>query len=408
MQRSLSSKLAIAALGLLLAGCPAEQSQQGGSTSSSAPAASGAAAPATGAATTAAAPASPAQAASGASDPSHPRPMSVNGFVGKGIYMTATSVEIARWKPMLQALKAAGGNLVVFDAKDEDGIVQWHSTVPLVKAIHADKEAPIHDLKAKIKEAHDMGIQMAGRVCCFHDPILAKTHPELCPTDVHGGIWKELGNQVWVDPSKQIAQDYVIDLGKELAAMGCDEVQFDYIRFPAMGQTQNARYAFDMAKQQKHDVITAFLTRAYDAVHATGTRVSCDVYGIMAWAQPIDVRITGQLMEDMAKHTDVLCPMDYPSHFSNGFDGIAHPADQPYMFVNNALRRLNKKVAGSNVVIRPWLQGMPYKVSNFTPHYITEQLKAAEENHAQGYMMWNAQNKYDTAFAGMKIFNKGK
>jgi hypothetical protein len=418
MQRHITSKISVAVIALLLAGCPSGKEQN--ATTSSSDAASGAAVTtqtsATGGAsivpgasgteaTTGNAAASGAVNVAPAGALFTPRP---RNFAAKGIYMTATSVEIARWKPMLQKLKASGGNMILFDAKDEDGIVQWHSKVPLVKAMHADKEAPIQDLMKKIKEAHAMGIHVAGRVCCFHDPILAKAHPELCPTSSKGGIWKELGRQAWVDPSKTVAQDYIVDLGKELVSLGVDEVQLDYVRFPAMGDTQNARYGFDMEKQQKHDIITAFVAKTYDAIHATGALLSCDVYGIMAWAQPIDIRITGQLMEDMAKHTDVLCPMDYASHFSNGFDGIAHPADQPYMFVNNALRRLEKKVDGSGVTIRPWLQGMSYKVSNFNPHYITEQLRAADDNHINGYMFWNAQNTYDTVFAGMAIHNAGK
>jgi hypothetical protein len=327
-------------------------------------------------------------------------------FVARGIYMTATSVELPRFKTMIAELKAAGGNTIVFDAKDEDGVVQYRSKLPEVRQINADHDGPIRDLKAKIDYAHSQGIHVAGRVCCFHDPILAKKRPELAPHDVHGGIWKELGRQAWVDPSLPAAQDYVIAVAKELAASGVDEVQFDYIRFPAMGRTQDARYAYDAKTMEKHDVITAFLKRAYNEIHATGKMVSIDVYGIMAWAQPIDIKITGQKMEEMAKYTDVICPMDYPSHFNDGFAGIAHPANSPYLFVDKALSLLNKRVEGTGVTVRPWLQAMPYKVASFTPHYITEQLRAADKNKAVGYLMWNAQNRYDTAMAGMKAYHK--
>jgi hypothetical protein len=420
MQRSILSKLSVLALATLMAGCPSGKEGEGSPPPATTGGATGAATVqgASGAATTApgaSGAAATTQAASGEAPAKPagalftPRP---RNFEAKGVYFTATSVEMSsRWKPWLTKLKNAGGNMVLFDAKDEDGIVQWQSTNKLCKEMGASKEGPIRDLKAKVKEAHDMGIHVAGRVCCFHDPILAKKHPELAPRHVNGGIWKELGSQAWVDPSKEVAQDYIIDLGKELVSLGVDEVQLDYIRFPAMGDTQNARYAFDPKNEkkiQKHEIITAFAKKAYDQIHPTGALMSCDVYGIMAWAQPIDVKITGQLMEDMCKHMDVVCPMDYPSHFSNGFDGIAHPADQPYMFVNNALRRLTKKVEGTNVTIRPWLQGMPYKVSNFNAHYITEQLKAAEENHATGYMFWNAQNTYETVWAGMTQWNSRK
>lgn len=312
---------------------------------------------------------------------------------------------LPRYADMLKALRASGGNQIVFDAKDEGGIVSWKSQVPLAKAIKADAEGPIRDLKAKVDQAHKAGVRVAGRVVCFHDPILARARPALAAKRAGGGVWKELGRQSWLDPSLKEAQDYNIDIAKEMVAAGVDEIQFDYIRFPAMGDTQNARYAFDMAKVQKHEIITGFLKRAYETLSPLGVVVSVDVYGIMAWAQPIDVRITGQLMEDMARHTDVICPMLYPSHFNAGFAGVRNPADQPYQFMHKGLTLLNKKVAGSGVVIRPWMQAMPYRVSSFTPRYIVEQLKAGRDCKAVGYMMWNAQNRYETAFSGMGSFH---
>ena len=383
----------VVAVAALLAAC--DQSKQG-----DAPPATGA----TGTPGAAASGAAPAAAASAA--PAAPTRSPVpKTFEGRGVYFTATTMVLPRYQTQMKALKAAGGNMFVFDAKDEGGIVSWKSQVPLAKAIKADAEGPIRDLKAKVDEAHKLGIHVAGRIVCFNDPILAKKRKDLAVKNKSGGVWLENGYLNWVDPSKKENQDYIIDLAKEMAKAGVDEVQFDYIRFPAQGDTQNARYAFDMKKQQKHEIITAFTKRAYEELHPLGILVSADVYGIMAWAQPIDVRITGQLLEDMAKHLDVMSPMLYPSHFSNGFAGVANPADQPYLFMHKGLTLLNKKVAGTGVVIRPWMQAMPWKVSNFNARYITEQLKAGRDTKATGYLMWNAQNKYDTAFAGMKAFH---
>ena len=349
-----------------------------------------------------------AEAKAGGAAPAKPaKPGKPKNFEAKGMYVTATSMALPRYKDLIAGIKAAGGNTIVFDAKDEWGLVMYNSSHPLVKKMKADREAPIKNLKEKVAYAHQHGIHVVGRIVCNQDPILAKYRPDLCPKDaVTGGVWKELGRQLWLDPSKQEVQDYNIELAKELAEMGVDEVQWDYVRFPAMGKTQNARYAFDMKKQEKHEIITGFVERAYKELKPTGVLISADVYGIMAWAQPIDVKITGQLLEDMAKHVDVLCPMVYPSHFNNGFAGIANPADSPYLFVHKGVSLLQKKVKGTDVVIRPWLQAMPYKVSRFTPRYVTEQIRASHDTQAVGWLLWNAQNKYDIAFAGAKAYNK--
>lgn len=38
-----------------------------------------------------------------------------------------------------------------------------------------------------------------------------------------------------IDPSNKKVQDYNIALAVELAEAGVDEIQFDYIRFPTLG-----------------------------------------------------------------------------------------------------------------------------------------------------------------------------
>jgi hypothetical protein len=326
----------------------------------------------------------------------------------RGIYVTATSMALPRFETLLKNLKAAGGNLIVFDAKDEGGIVSYPSEVALALTVKASAAGPLRDLKARVQLAHRYGIQVAGRVVCFHDPIVAQKLPSLAARSVKGGPWKELGRQSWLDPSLPACQDYNIDLAKELVKAGVDEVQFDYIRFPAMGDTQNARYAFDVSRTPKHAIITAFLKRAYETLHPLGMRVSIDVYGIMAWAMDIDVRITGQRLSDLARHTDVICPMLYPSHFNDGFAGIARPANAPYQFMFKGLTLLNERVAGTSVVVRPWMQAMPYKVSRFDARYIVEQLRAGSDARATGYMMWNAHNRYDVAFAGMRAYHAAR
>jgi hypothetical protein len=391
----------LAALSMLLAGC-APENKSSTNTQSGTNKADVLAHGTTG---TGAAPADQAKAAAG-EQPASAKPGKPRDFEAKGMYVTATSMELPRFETMLKDLKAAGGNTIVFDAKDEWGIVMYDTKVPLAETIHADKDRVIKNLKARVDLAHKHGIHVAGRIVCMQDPILAKARPDLCPKDVNGGVWKELGKQLWLDPSKPEVQQYSIDLAKEMIAMGVDEVQWDYVRFPAMGKTQNARYAFDMKKTEKHEIITGFVEKAYKEIKPTGALVSADVYGIMAWAQPIDVKITGQLLEDMAKHVDALSPMVYPSHFNDGFAGIPRPANQPYMFVHKGVDLLQKKVKGTGVTVRPWLQAMPYKVSNFTPAYVSEQLRASRDTNAKGWLLWNAQNKYDIAWAGVKAFNK--
>ncbi len=325
-------------------------------------------------------------------------------FDARGIYVTATTMQISRLDRLVTALRQVGGNTVVFDAKDEDGIVSYRSSVPLVRQIDADREGPIRDLKAKVMALHERGIHVAGRICLFHDPILARKRPDLALKTRAGKPFPEKGRPAWSDPNLPAVQAYNLDLARELADAGVDEIQFDYIRYPAQGPIKEIALGFDPARKPKHAVITGFLAKAAREMHAKGKLVSIDVYGVIAWQQRIDEIITGQRVQDLARHTDIICPMVYPSHFFPPFDGYQHPADQPYYFVSQGVKRLAKLTQGTGVVIRPWLQAFPWRVSNYGPAYVQTQLRAARDEHAIGWMLWNAGNRYDAAFQGVSRF----
>jgi len=74
-------------------------------------------------------------------------------------------------------------------------------------------------------------------------------------------------------------QDYDIALAKFVAQSGVDEVQFDYVRFPAEGDQKDAEFHYqaDNPKEQRSEVIAGFLDRTYAQIHPTGVLLSLDV-----------------------------------------------------------------------------------------------------------------------------------
>lgn len=330
------------------------------------------------------------------------KPSKPKTFEARGIYMTATSIQIDRFHTMTDALVKAGGNTVVFDVKNEDGIVSYKSNVPMVKQIGADKEGPIQDLRTRVKQMHDKGIHVAGRIVLFKDPILAKARPDLTLKSLSTGKpWLEKGKMHWMDPNHPEVVEYNLAIARELADMGVDEIQFDYVRFPAESKTSDIAYSFDTEKTPKHEVITAFMKKAYEELKPRGVLVSIDVFGVIAWNKEIDQKITGQKVEDLAKYVDVMCPMVYPSHFGTIFDGKKNPADHPTYFVEEGVKRLYAKIEGSGAVIRPWIQGFGWRVTNFGPAYVGKQIDAAKAANAVGYSVWNASNKYEATWKAM-------
>ena len=62
----------------------------------------------------------------------------------------------------------------------------------------------------------------------------------------------------WLDPSKPGVQYYNLMIMEEVAKLGFDEIQFDYIRFPAANHNA-LDYWYDESKCGTYDVINGFL-----------------------------------------------------------------------------------------------------------------------------------------------------
>jgi hypothetical protein len=197
-------------------------------------------------------------------------------------------------------------------------------------------------------------------------------------------------------------QDYDIALAKFVAQSGVDEVQFDYVRFPAEGDQKDAHFTFQVEhpKGTRSEVIADFLKRAYAEIHPTGALFSLDVFGVMAWQRPVDLAHTGQDIVAMARHCDVLSPMIYPSHFF-GMDGYAKPGDAPEHFISESMDRFKLITKDSNVVIRPWLQAFAWRTKTYSPKYVEVQTEVAKEKGGIGFLFWNANNDYSKPFMAM-------
>jgi hypothetical protein len=328
-------------------------------------------------------------------------------FEVRAIYLTGVMAGSDHGLRIIRHWREVGGNAVVFDIKDSDGIVNIAFDHPLASG----QRHYISDLPKFIHFLHSENMHAIARIAVFRDEHLVSSHPELAvKSRSTGQPWRENGKLVWTDPSNLKVQDYDVALAKFVAQAGVDEVQFDYVRFPAEGDQKDAAFNFqtdrpdhpsDHPKQlQRSEVIADFLSRAYDQIHPTGALFSLDVFGVMAWQRPVDLSHTGQDIIAMAKHCDVLSPMIYPSHFF-GMDGIAHPGDAPEHFIGESMGRFELITKGSGVVIRPWLQAFAWRTKTYSPNYVEVQIEAAKQKGGIGFLFWNANNDYSKPYTAM-------
>jgi hypothetical protein len=322
----------------------------------------------------------------------------------RAIYLTGTTAGSAKGIQIIRRWHEAGGNAVVFDIKDSDGTINVPFDHALARKL---KSYPISNLPKFVRFIHSLDMHVIARQALFRDDNIAKNHSALAvqSRSLHQP-WRENGKLVWADSSNQQVQDYNLALAKYVAGSGADEVQFDYVRFPAEGNQADAQFAFQKDPKLQRDVVIAnFLDRAYSELHPMGVLLSLDVFGIMAWQRQVDLRHTGQDIVKMAKHCDVLSPMIYPSHFF-GMDNYKRPGDAPEHFIGMSMDRFTKITEGSGVTLRPWLQAFAWRTPTYSPKYILAQVSTSKQHGGDGFLFWNAGNDYSKPFAAMPVMMK--
>ena len=321
----------------------------------------------------------------------------------KAIYLRGDNSVPGRIQRELKKMKASGTNAVVFDVKDILGVVNYTSSVAEVEQYRAHRAA-IKNLPKMIHYFHSHGIYVIARMALFQDMNMARKRKDLAIRDggAPGGILLWKGRPLWVDPGKDEIQKYNLKIVHELVRLGVDEIQFDYVRYPAEGDLSKVSYYKVKSHVDKTRNLERFLMAADMLRLGSAVRLSIDIFGVVAWGEELDIRQTGQRIEKMAPYVDVISPMLYPSHFNAGFDGFKKPADEGFYFYDVGSRKVLEKAAGHDVVVRPWLQAFKWRVSNYNQHYIREQVRGTYAGGGLGWLMWNAGNQYDMVYDAVR------
>ncbi len=311
--------------------------------------------------------------------------------IKRGIYFTGSTAASDTGAKLATRLLAAGGNMVTFDLDESEGSLTYGKP---------DQKPILKDMRAFIKDMHSRGIYVVARLVAFKEKRVLFARPDLAIQSAGGGAWKDNKGAAWLDASNPQTVQYVIDETKEAAAMGVDEVQFDYVRFPTEGNLSAMRFkGFDPAKTQKWEVIRDFMREARKQTIPTGVKLGADIFGIVGWQHGYDAKTTGQKIECIAPYLDVIYPMGYPSHFGPGFGGHKNPADEPYFFTWQTAKYFVDYAKGAETAIRPWLQSFTYRVTiPYNSDYIYQQMKGARDAGSDGFVLWNASNTYDIAW----------
>lgn len=320
----------------------------------------------------------------------------------KGIYLNRYTISSS--KKMDKLIKLANDteiNAFVIDVKDDNGELSFE--MPIVKkyGIPSRKNYPIKDINSFMKRLKENNIYAIARIVSFKDPTYAKANPDkVIITRATGKPYTNSDGIIWVSAHDRNLWNYNVAVAEEAAKVGFNEIQFDYVRFPASnGGKLDAKLDYRNTKNEsKPETIQKYLKFAQKKLGPLNVYLSADVYGQVG-TFPDDMGL-GQYWEAVSKVVDYICPMMYPSHYGNGAYGIPVPDANPYKTIYNSARdSVNRNYNITKpAIIRPWIQAFTASWVkghiNYNEPQIREQIKALNNLGVKEYLLWSPSNNY--------------
>jgi len=327
------------------------------------------------------------------------------GFI-KGFYLSYPSMGSADFMARAyELIEETELNAVVLDFKGDDGLLSFPTQVALASEIGAGRSPVVRNPAEFLGWFKQRNVYLIARIVVFKDDKLANAYPSWAITDTAtGGVWHDQEGKGWLDPNRKAVWDYATALALEAAALGFDEIQFDYIRFPTDGNVQQARYALPNTYENRVAAISGVLQQASSALRPLGVKIGADVFGYIPWSSN-DLGI-GQHLETIAPYVDVLAPMIYPSTFAAGLPGedskYRTAVAYPYAIVSKTTERSLRRARETNprIEVRPWLQDFrdyTFDLRTFTPAEIRLQIEGARDAGARGWLLWDPSVRYTRA-----------
>lgn len=322
----------------------------------------------------------------------------------KGLYVSANTVALTRrLDELIKLSKEAGINAFVIDVKDDFGKITFPVSEKIKKFnVNSNKNPVIKNIEPIMKKLKENNIYTIARIVSFKDPIYAKANPDKAIRYKENG--KPFTNSdgiPWVSAHDRNLWKYNIAVAKEAAEAGFNEIQFDYVRFPASngGKLDKILDYGNKKNETKASTIQKYLAYARKELSPLGVYISADIYGQVG--SSYDDMALGQFWEAVSNEVDYVSPMIYPSHYGRGVYGLSVPDANPYKTVyrsvKDSLNRNNN--IDSPAEIRPWIQAFTASWVKGHIKYgkkeVKEQIKAMKDLKVEEFILWDPTNRYE-------------
>lgn len=328
---------------------------------------------------------------------STPTPFVERPQVVRGLYVNRWAAISRKMWDLIDIAKRTEVNALVIDVKDDRGYVLYHSSVALARKIGADTTNPmsLSRMHAVLDTMRAHGILPIARIVVAKDPLLASARREWAvKRRSDGKPWLDANGTPWLDPHQRGVWEYAADLAAEAVKFGFSEVQFDYVRFPDDPRLMR-QATFPLANGRARDqVIREQLGYLHSRTEKLGVPMAIDVFGLTT-TNSTDMGI-GQLWEQFADQTDIVLPMTYPSHYSRGTYGIAHPNANPYDVLDHALAdgiERNRNIEDAAEIV-PWYQDFTLGKPRYGAKQVRAQMQAGYDRGIRSWILWNPGSRY--------------
>ena len=325
----------------------------------------------------------------------------------RALYLNGSAVQYA--DSYVQAAEGSGVNAFVVDIVDGTA-VSYASPVmqQYSPSAYAAAMDTMEGFRANVQKLKDAGYYLIGRITVFNDAHLAADHPEQVICDLNGTPL-QISHMYWPSAYDRTVWRYKVDLALEAAALGFNEIQFDYIRFPDGAYSYEKAGTIDYRNtygESKAQAVQRFLLYAAERLHSAGYYLSGDVFG--ECANPY-VTACGQYWPAISAAVDAISGMPYPDHYSaqGDYKPWEHPYDTVHMFGAAAAQR--QAETASPAAVRTWIQAYnalwePY--NTYGEAEVAAEVKALRDTGCTGgFMTWNGGsdiNKYRSIIGALR------
>lgn len=319
----------------------------------------------------------------------------------RGIYMTSCVAATPGLRSRLvNLMEETELNSIVIDVKDYSGIISFDGGSGLSNGGNGSG-CVVPDMKEFVKSLHEKNIYTIARITVFQDPYYTQKRPDLAiKRTSDGSVWKDRKGLSFIDAGAKEFWDYIVKISKESYAIGFDELNFDYIRFPSDGDMKDIYYPFSEKRVVanpdlgKAEVVREFFKYLNANLKDTGAVLSADLFGMIT-TNTDDLNI-GQILEYAEPYFDFICPMVYPSHYPKGFNNYQNVNNYPYEIVKFSMDEAIKRLAAASSTpakLRPWLQDFDYPIT-YTAEMVRVQKQAVYDAGLFSWLLWDPSNKY--------------